>query len=462
MKQLSVKDIHEPSGKLEIFLFNVGQGDHIMLKFPTGEYGIIDFYYESGKNSEIPEPPCLSYFRELKDKLSPSEFRKITISFFCISHTDKDHIKGVTETLKKFDEKGVFIKDIWLGGAISEIQINSFLKEKVPALFKEEFDAIEQLKYSKTLELFKDNINNYSASFEKWKQGKFKSERHSNDERGTGEYLVEMRPLPEPSNDCEAFNVGPRTIQIEDYFKKVDLDLVKRIYKIKDRSNSVDKNLMSHILRLRFGEVNVLFGGDTHKKIWEECLDYYDKNKFAKSFGNYDSHFIKVSHHGSKNSSSPVLWEKILPKEGKIYLGISAGQHSGYKHPHSETLKAIRECRDNCNILSTNICHDCLRKDGFETEYHYWYDEFIDKQKNYNKEKSNSSDDKINARIAQNTVPEGIEKTQKSDMGLFAYIFEVPDKLGEEIKVRVALTKVSKSYACLFKEHKEKIRDCCE
>lgn len=461
MKQITVNDIHTSSDKLEVFLFNVGQGDHMILKFPTMEYGIIDFHYDLPKVG-TPETPCLSYFKELKKELK-EEFQKITISFFCISHTDKDHVKGITETIDWFDKEGVFVKDIWLAGAGDEKQHSNFMKDELPALFKEYFNLDEQDAYQKVVELFGKNTHNFFKSFKKWQKGEFTSKRYGNKKR-SGEYLVEVRSLPKPAKNCQAINMGPRTTQLEVYFKHLDLDLVKRIFKIKDKRKRVDKNLLSHILRIRFGEVNMLFGGDTHKNIWEECLEYYDNpdNEFVALFKNYDSHFIKVSHHGSKNSSSSILWEKILPKSKKHYLGISAGQHNGYNHPHSETLADIRKSRNNANILSTNICRGCLANDDLEMEYHKWYDDFIENQLNYNSKSPNRNNNEINATMDRTTISETIENFKMSEMGLFAYIFEVPNNLDEEIKVRVALTKTTKSYDCFFNDHQEKLFTCCK
>ena len=106
MQIINCQDIHNHvTEDLEIFLFNVGQGDHILLKFPGQEYGIIDFHFDLELN--IVEPPSLSYFRELKNSLSKDDFEKISISFICMSHTDSDHIKGVSEVVDWFNTENI-------------------------------------------------------------------------------------------------------------------------------------------------------------------------------------------------------------------------------------------------------------------------------------------------------------------------------------------------------------------
>ncbi|MGC2236157.1 MAG: hypothetical protein WA584_08345 [Pyrinomonadaceae bacterium] len=464
MKKTLAKDIHTASNRLEVFLFNVGQGDHIMLKFPTLEYGIIDFYYDTADNQV--EPPCLSYFKELKDSLPKSEFEKITISFFCISHTDKDHVRGIMETIQWFDDNGIFIRDIWLGAARDKLQLNRFLKEKVNSII-EEFELDERLKYDPSVSKFKKGIENFFEAFEKWKLKEFKSERYRTEKNiGKGQYLVEIRPLPRPcsQDNSRAINMGPLSDQLEKYVKNLDLDIVKEILKVKDGKNRVDKNLISHILRIKFGETNLLFGGDTDKKIWEECLAEYEKpgNSFVQDFGNFDSHFIKVSHHGSKNSSSPTIWKKIIPNSGDVYLGISAGRDKKYKHPDSQTMQEIRAFRSDSNILSTNICRPCLEGDDFKREHHVWYDNFIEKNLNYGKATPNANEIEINETFRRTTIDESLEKSQKPQMGLLAYIIEVPDNLNEEINIRVAMSGVNKAQDCFFTAHLEKLFPDCK
>ena len=463
MKKIFAKDIHTTSDKLEVFLFNVGQGDHIMLKFPTMEYGIIDFHYDTADN--IVEPPCLSYFKELKRTLPVSEFEKITISFFCISHTDKDHVKGVSETIKWFHDNGVFIRDFWLSAAKDKLQLNDFLRKKVNSLI-ESFKLDERLKYDPNVNRFKEGIEKFFEYFDKWGRGEFKSERYKTEDKGAGEYLVDIKGLIQPSSlqNTEAVNMGPLMTQLDDYIKNLSLDTIKEILKVKDGKDEPDKNLISHILKIRFGEINLLFGGDTHKDIWEECLTRYENPMYqsVQKHGSFDSHFIKVSHHGSKNSSSPMIWEKIIPSSGTAYLGISAGRHNGYKHPHSETMREIRECRIDSNILSTNICIGCLGENNFEKEHHKWYDDFIIRNLNYGKDKPNKFDVEINETIRRTTYDESLEESPESQMGLFAYIIEVPDNLNEEIRVRIALSNVNKPYDCFFKNHQVKLFGCCE
>lgn len=459
IQQRSATDLHAPSEKLQVFLFNVGQGDHILIKFPTGEYGIIDFYYDAA--NKIPEPPALSYFKVLKKELTPEEFENITISFFCISHTDKDHIKGVCETIKWFYDNNIFIQDFWLGAARDETQFFLFLKDKLPALM-ESMELEERLRFYHQMEQLKTGIGSFFEYFEKWKRKEFRSPRYAVEETGRGEYLVEIRPLNRPSGHTgtKAFNLGPLGTHIDSYINNMTFELVKNILGVDEGENEVDKNLVSHILRIQFGENNLLFGGDTHKEIWEDCLRAYQSSlgNFVQTFGPFDARFIKVSHHGSRNSSSPEIWQKIITDNGEAMLGISAGQHKKYRHPHSETIEHIQSTKKISSIFATNICSECILEMAPNKELHQWYDNFIESNHRFGK----------NATEYENVIERVIERVREpvslqeiEGVGLLGYIFEFSDKATEPVIVRSALSRKIKRYECGYNQHNVRLYKKC-
>jgi beta-lactamase superfamily II metal-dependent hydrolase len=461
MKEIKIESLHSQNDKLELFLFNVGQGDHIMLKFPTLEYGIIDFYYETASN--IIEPPCLTYFKELKRILPANEFVKITISFFCISHTDKDHVKGISETIRWFHDNEILIKEIWLGAAKDEAQLYDFLRVRLASAI-DGLSVYEQLKYSNKIKTYNNGMDEFFKYFEKWKKKEFKSVRYLNEESGIGEYLVDIRSLRRPCalEKCEAINLGPLGSQIDNYTNNLTLDLVRKLLGIRQRNKSIDKNLISHILKIKFGATNLLFGGDTGKNIWEECLDRYENNEFTflRDFGKIESHFIKVSHHGSINSSSSKIWDKTMASDSQVSLGISAGKHKGYKHPNFTTIDHIKNIRKNVSIHSTNICKNRIHDSHIAKELHLWYDIGVRMNQNYGKEKSNIYDEEINETISKTSYSDK-KGIQNKSYGLFAYIFQISDNPKERIKVRMALSNTNKTNNCFHEKKCDKILKSC-
>jgi len=461
MEIVSADRIHKETEHLEVYLFNVGQGDHLLLKFPTMEYGIIDFHYETSSN--VVEPPSLTYFKELKRTLTEEEFDKIVISFFCISHTDKDHIKGAMETIEWFHKNNVLIQDIWLAGARDIDEYNDFFKGKVNS-FIDSLDLTEKLNLNTKSELYNKKLESFFDYFEKWKARNFYDNPDKIKIRGKGEYLCEIRALSlhSKTSGCSVTNIGPFQTQLKDYSNNLSLELIKRLFKVKDNNYNIDKNLISHILKICFNQTNLLFGGDTHIDIWEECLDEYENpdNPFLNLHGDVKSNFIKVSHHGSKNSSSDRLWESIIPENSEVHLAISAGQHGSFKHPHSETLEAIRKVSPDANVNSTNICITCLTETDSNVENHIWYSNHIKNNKNYGKNEPNDLDRFINHVINEDfEIP---AEQIKKEFSLFAYIYEIPSNPKLEIKLRVALSDVNAPKDCFYVTHKNKLNSNCK
>lgn len=62
---------------------------------------------------------------------------------------------------------------------------------------------------------------------------------------------------------------------------------------------------------------------------------------------NHSYQVLKVSHHGSKNSTSEQLLKVVRPKLALV----SAGENNSYGHPHKEVIERLE--RHGCRILCT-------------------------------------------------------------------------------------------------------------
>lgn len=107
-------------------------------------------------------------------------------------------------------------------------------------------------------------------------------------------------------------------------------------------------NEASLVLDVSLGKFDLLLTGDVEgegEKILEE--------RTGKS---YD--VLKVSHHGSKNSTSAEFLEEVSPD----YALISAGENNRYGHPHPDTVERLED--RGCSIYTTiqngavTICTD--------------------------------------------------------------------------------------------------------
>jgi len=101
----------------------------------------------------------------------------------------------------------------------------------------------------------------------------------------------------------------------------------------------LESNVSSIVARLVYGESAYMLTGDSPKEIEEYLV--------GMGTSTLQSDVLKVGHHGSKTSSSPVFVSAVYP----TYAIISAGKDNTYGHPHTETIDTF--ARSGIRILST-------------------------------------------------------------------------------------------------------------
>jgi competence protein ComEC len=90
--------------------------------------------------------------------------------------------------------------------------------------------------------------------------------------------------------------------------------------------NPRDLNNSSLVMRLRFKNVSVLLTGDIGKEAEERILRRGDPLK---------ADILKIPHHGSSSSSSPLFLDGVKP----TYAILSVGERNIARLPHPEVLK---------------------------------------------------------------------------------------------------------------------------
>lgn len=88
-----------------------------------------------------------------------------------------------------------------------------------------------------------------------------------------------------------------------------------------------------------------LFTGDAERGTEKEILDKME-----------DVDVLKVSHHGSKTSSSDEFLEKVNPE----YAVITVGKNNIYKHPSKETMERLE--KNNIKVYRTDECGNIIFK----------------------------------------------------------------------------------------------------
>lgn len=104
---------------------------------------------------------------------------------------------------------------------------------------------------------------------------------------------------------------------------------------------SENKNNMSVVIRLDWGDSSFLFTGDAESGLEKQILD----GEYSK-YVNVD--VLKMGHHGSSTSSSDAFLEAVSPD----LCVISCGVGNDYGHPHHETLKKVAGM--NTTLLRTD------------------------------------------------------------------------------------------------------------
>lgn len=94
-------------------------------------------------------------------------------------------------------------------------------------------------------------------------------------------------------------------------------------------------NNYSTVLKVSFGEMDIIMTGDAETEVEEEILAKYEEE--------LDAEILKVGHHGSDTSTSDEFLEAISPE----YALISAKIGNKYNHPIESTMQKL----ENANIV---------------------------------------------------------------------------------------------------------------
>lgn len=105
--------------------------------------------------------------------------------------------------------------------------------------------------------------------------------------------------------------------------------------------SGMSSNDGSIVMKLVYGETNVMLQGDSTAKIEDYLL--------RLSTTTLKSTILKAGHHGSKTSSKEAHVSIVNPK----WIVISSGKNNDYGHPHKETLQTAQNLKipaiDTCN-----------------------------------------------------------------------------------------------------------------
>jgi len=108
--------------------------------------------------------------------------------------------------------------------------------------------------------------------------------------------------------------------------------------------SGTDSNAQSVVLLVRYGEFEALLTGDAPMEVEEAILEDLPS----------ELEVLKIGHHGSNTSTSPLLLARTSPE----LAVISVGARNRYGHPHAEVLSRIIE--SGARVLRTDLSGDIV------------------------------------------------------------------------------------------------------
>lgn len=193
---------------------------------------------------------------------------------------------------------------------------------------------------------------------------------HHNDHAGGAKYLLEnFHVIKMICNDINKFNGNLKIIEDIIIKRKIEReslsagDIVNigddiKLYCLSPVNNKETENSCI-VLKMKYKELDILFSSDA---------DALTEEKLSETFNGFlKSDILKVSHHGSRNSSAPVFISSVMPS----YSVISSGYNNHFKHPSVVTLEKL-------NAAGSIICRTDMEgavvfeSDGYELNRIIW------------------------------------------------------------------------------------------
>ena len=117
-----------------------------------------------------------------------------------------------------------------------------------------------------------------------------------------------------------------------------------------------DTNDDSLVMKVSYGEVDILFTGDIGEK---------GESRLIASGQELRSEILKVPHHGSRTSSSAAFLDAVLPR----YAIFSLGKGNRYQFPHADVV-ARYQARACVQLRTDKLGAIILKTDGLRCWFH--------------------------------------------------------------------------------------------
>lgn len=121
---------------------------------------------------------------------------------------------------------------------------------------------------------------------------------------------------------------------------------------------TASRNAYSLVMKLEYGNFHALFTGDVEEDGELSVAEALPED--------WECHLYKVAHHGSRNSNTLELLEKLRPR----LAIISCEEDNSYGHPHAETLERLAAV--GSRVMVTKDCGAIIVEVGKEIKVRSW------------------------------------------------------------------------------------------
>lgn len=277
---------------LRIDFYESGNGETIVITFPSGGLGIVDAHSSpSGSRPSIKEI---------------TQGHKI--HFVCLSHPHADHGEGLIPVLASHPDIGSF----W--HTVSDIEQFFFLLQEVdnyPSPFRE---VVLHMK-KKWAEFLIDIFGSVA-------------------ERNIPLHRLRNDLRPDVIDGVEVHCLSPNESMSYRFIKAYRVRMEGK------QREMPDCNLLSAVLALRYGNSVIVLGADALKENWHDAVSSFHKNKLPKAI------VFKVPHHGAANALTTNPQKKqysyfdVCSRNPKAVSVLFAGDA---KHPDSDVFKRLKK-----------------------------------------------------------------------------------------------------------------------
>ena len=280
-----------PPKDLEITALYVGQGDGFLIR--KGNF-VMTIDNGSSSDKHFPENTLLPYCKAKRIQ---------KIQYALITHSDIDHTSGIQGILEEGSTENY--------KSNYKLQIENLI---LPVQAKDDY----------RYDLLKRLAGRHGARLLYWKNGN--SIVYGNKNHSVSDTTPPSDTLPSSGTAPSSDIVSPSDTAPSE--KSAFLSL--RCYYPLTNAPMEEANAHSLGCILRYGDFSMVFTGDMPKEAEEAMLSAIKKEGQSPSVD-----IVKLAHHGSKTSSSPIF---LSETRGKFAL-FSYGKNNRYGHPHQITLE---------------------------------------------------------------------------------------------------------------------------